>query len=47
MQLGVNPCRYAKIKKYRSAGTFFNIQLNKLFFYLYVTGADNMYSKEI
>ena len=43
----MNPCRYTKINKYRSAGTYFNIQLNNLFFYLYVTGTDNMYSKKI
>jgi len=46
MQLGVNPCR-TQNKKVPAPGTFFNIQLNKLFFYLYVTGADNMYSKKI
>ena len=43
----MNPCRYTKINKYRRAGTYFNIQFNKLFFYLYVTDADKMHSIEI
>ena len=34
-------------KKVPAGGTFLISQINKLFFYLYVTGADNMYSMEI